>query len=232
MLSIKSLSVGYGYRTVIRDIICDIPDGCCVLLAGANGSGKSTLLNTIAGVLKPVSGEVVSDAQVILVPTGIPKVKGFTVCDFAGTAFYTESRWFVRRNHSEGVYVRKALEMLGVSSYSDRDISTLSDGEFQKACVATAVARILAGSGRGVLLLDEPSAFLDVDGRAALAVMLRSLAHDYGVTVIYSSHDIYGQFDMADRIMAVTRDGRIILSDEESSSKQAALSSAFASFTH
>lgn len=123
-----------------------------------------------------------------------------------------------------------ALEMLGIEAFVDRDISTLSDGEFQKACVATAVARVLAGSGRGVLLLDEPAAYLDVDGRASLAAMLQDLAHRLGVTVIYSSHDIYGPSSAADRIMAITPDGRLLFSDSSDTSKRSALSAAFASY--
>lgn len=230
VLKMTSLTVGHGSHAVIRDIIADVPEGCCVLLAGANGSGKSTLLKTLSGLLSPLSGSISSEAEIILVPTGIPKVKGFTVSDFVSTSFYSLTRWSVRMDHSLEEHAMNALKMLGIQEFRDRDISTLSDGEFQKACVAAAVARVLACSGRGVLLLDEPTAFLDVDARASLSMTLSDLAHTHGVTVIFSSHDIYGQLSLVDHIMAITPDGRLVFSSSEEASKKSALSQAFSSY--
>lgn len=79
-----------------------------------------------------------------------------------------------------------AIRTLGLDSLADKDISFISDGEFQKACIATALTR-----KANVLLLDEPTAFLDVDNRVMVLRTLQNLAHTTGITVIFSTHDIY-----------------------------------------
>ena len=98
--------------------------------------------------------------------------------------------------------MRNALELLGLKQLKDRDISTLSDGEFQKACIAVGLTR-----NAQLLLLDEPTAFLDVDGRAMVLGALRSAAEKTGISVIFTSHDLHASMQYCHRVLAFTRDG-------------------------
>ena len=149
MIRIDIPSIGYGTRVLARDIRMDIAPGECILLAGPNGCGKTTLLRAIQA------------PAALLIPTGIPKVKGFTVRGFIRTGCFRETRW--KRSETLESRITDALATLGIADLADRDLSTLSDGQFQKACLAIALTR-----RTDLLLLDEPTAFLDVEGRRSV----------------------------------------------------------------
>ena len=203
---VNDLRIGYGDRILVRNISFGIAPGEVILLAGPNGSGKTTLLRAL------VSGGI------ILIPTNIPKVKGFTVEGFIQTGCYAESDWRGRISADAAGRMEKALELLGIKHLKERDIATLSDGEFQKACLAVGLTRKAE-----VLLLDEPTAFLDVENRISVLLALRDIARKTGTAVLFSSHDIHDAVQVADRIFALTRDGRFI----DSTDKEAALQEAF-----
>ena len=106
--------------------------------------------------------------------------------------------------------MEQALEVLGMQEFKERDISTLSDGEFKKACLAVGLTR-----RAGVLLLDEPTAFLDVENRISVLQTLREVARKTGTAILFSSHDLHDALAVADRVFALTRDGRFLASDSE-----------------
>ena len=203
---VNDLRIGYGDRILVRNISFGIAPGEVILLAGPNGSGKTTLLRAL------VSGGI------ILIPTNIPKVKGFTVEGFIQTGCYAESDWRGRISADAAGRMEKALELLGIKHLKERDIATLSDGEFQKACLAVGLTRKAE-----VLLLDEPTAFLDVENRLSVLQALRDIARKTGTAVLFSSHDIHDAVQVADHVFALTRDGRFI----DSADKAAALQEAF-----
>ena len=195
---VNDLRIGYGDRILVRNISFGIAPGEVILLAGPNGSGKTTLLRAL------VSGGI------ILIPTNIPKVKGFTVEGFIQTGCYAESDWRGRISADAAKRLDEALELLGIKHLKERDIATLSDGEFQKACLAVGLTRKAE-----VLLLDEPTAFLDVENRLSVLQALRDIARKTGTAVLFSSHDIHDAVQVADRVFALTRDGRFIASTQE-----------------
>lgn len=194
MIELDHISIGYKGKTIVEDLSFKLSAGECVLLKGRNGSGKSTLLKTIAGLLPPVSGKI-NCSSIVLVPTRIPKVKGFTVEEFILTSLYKEAKWSGRISPEDIDSARKAIARMGISSLADRDISSLSDGEFQKACIATALTR-----GADTLLLDEPTAFLDVESRIAVFSLLSELARS-GMCILFSSHDIHEAQEFSTRII-------------------------------
>ena len=135
----------------------------------------------------------------ILIPTGIPKVKGFTLEEFVRTGCYRESNWAGRLNKETEGRLENALELLGIGHLRGKDIASLSDGEFQKACIAVGLTR-----KADILLLDEPTAFLDPDGRAMVLRTLRTVAESAGISVLFSSHDLHAAVEAAHRVLAFT----------------------------
>jgi len=181
---LKAIDLVVGYKPgapVAGPLNLTINRGDLVLLSGRNGSGKTTFLKTVAGLLTPLSGTI-SAPGAVLIPTRIPKIKGFTVTEFVNTGltpnYHEEGGGYPSRSLS----VSETLELLGIAELADRDISTLSDGQFQKACLAPALA-----SGKQLILLDEPTAFLDTESRENLMQLLSSFTN---CAVIVSSHDI------------------------------------------
>lgn len=124
--------------------------------------------------------------RVVLVPARVAKVPGFTVTDFVATSCYRESDWLGRLPAKIRGRISETLETLGIGHLAGRDISSLSDGEFQKAAIATALLQQAE-----VILLDEPTAFLDVDSRESALCTLREVALGKQVSIIFSSHDIH-----------------------------------------
>ena len=201
MMEVLHLTLGYGARVLARVISFRVQPGECLLLAGPNGSGKTTLLRTLAG-LSEASGSICTDGQVVFVPTGIPKVKGFTVEAFIRTSCYRYSNWAGRLDAAAERRLEEAMELLGLTGFRGRDLSTLSDGEFQKACIAVGLAR-----KADVLLLDEPTAFLDIENRQMLLRCLSDLVRRSGMSIIFSSHELHESIDVAHRVLAFTPDG-------------------------
>ena len=133
-----------------------------------------------------------------MVPTRIPKVKGFTVSDFVRTGMLAESGAFRKLDRGAESRAREAIRMMELNQLADKDLSRISDGEFQKACVAAALTR-----RADVLMLDEPTAFLDVENRVMVLQTLQRLAHETGTTIIFSTHDIHDGALYSDTVLAL-----------------------------
>ena len=185
MIKAVNIVVGYNSR-VAGPLSFSYADGECVMLRGRNGSGKTTLMKTIAGLLKPVSGTIETGGEAVLVPTRIPKVKGFTVDEFVRTGMLASAGSFRKLDAESEKAIREAISMMELDGLAAKDLSRISDGEFQKACIATALTR-----KANVLMLDEPTAFLDVENRVMVLKSLQRLAHETGATVLFSTHDIH-----------------------------------------
>lgn len=209
-LQAEGLSVGYDGKTLLRNLSFEVGPGECVLLCGGNGMGKSTLLRTMAGLQKPLGGTVrySGDGKAVLVPSRIPKVAGFTVKKFIGLTTFNETDWLGRIGKELEARIDSSMSMLDIQEFADRDISTLSDGEFQKVCIAAAVAR-----NAEVILLDEPTAFLDVEARETVLQTLSDIVRcGNSPAIIFSSHDIHSAVRHCTRIFGLYKN-----SDRETS---------------
>lgn len=192
---VKGMTIGYKGRTLYSGISFEISEGDCILLCGANGSGKTTLLKALA--------ESHAEVGTAMIPTRIPKVKGFTLIEFINLTCC----------NSDKAEPDTAMELLSLTSLSDRDISTLSDGEFQKGTIAAAIAK-----GARIIYLDEPTAFLDAENKKKVLNALSTLCKNTGQAVIFSSHDLHEGLQVCNKVIALGADGqfRISSSDRES----------------
>ena len=237
---VDHLTIGYDGHTLVRDISFEMAPGECVLLAGANGTGKTTLLKRLANTTGEIPSSV-SDllgmtkdchsersegiySRTILIPTNIPKVKGFTVESFIHTGCYKESDWRGRISEEVAKRMEEALDVLGIQELKKRDLATLSDGEFKKACLAVGLTRKAE-----VLLLDEPTAFLDVENRISVLETLREVARKTGTAILFSSHDLHDALPVVDRVFALTKDGQFLVSGPDD--KEAVLQAVFPNLT-
>ena len=236
LLHTSGLAVGFGRTALISGIDLTLEPGECILLCGANGSGKTTLMRTLAGLLRPMAGSLSFAPglaeRTVLIPTRIPKVPGFTLREFIRLSCYRESGWDGRLHASAEAAISQALELLEISALTTSDIATLSDGEFQKGCIATALVRIFARNQEadGLILLDEPTAFLDVEGRTQVLRTLRHLAEQTGTTLIFSSHDLIDSAAVATRILGIAPDHTLLDSAGATPSFEAVLSACFPSW--
>lgn len=194
LIRVSDLTIGHKDRTLYSGITFDICEGDCIMLCGANGSGKTTLLK-----------ELGRDRRTVMIPARIPKVKGFTLKEFIRTSCYAHSDIGGRLSPAQEAGLDKAIGILNLSSLADRDISTLSDGEFQKAAIASALVRKAE-----VILLDEPTAFLDAENRISVLRELRKLCDRQDgerPAMIFSTHDLHDGLAVATKVIALGADG-------------------------
>lgn len=204
------LCAGYGSRAVLKDINISLSAGSLTLLLGANGSGKSTLLKTLAGRLKPVSGTLLLCGHDIssmttrelaslrtIVDTSRQGGGALTVSEVVAIGRSRFSGWLGRLSAADKAAVAEAIQAVGMTDYAGRYLGTLSDGEKQKVMIARALAQ-----DTPLILLDEPTAFLDVAARISVMNLLRRLA-DEGRCIVMSTHDIAPAMTCADNVIAV-----------------------------
>ena len=232
MLRTSNLSIGFDHSSpLLQGVDLSIGKGECILLCGANGSGKTTLMKTLCGEMAPLEGKIVREGEVIMIPTRIPKVRGFRVKDFILSSLPGARSWSPAVGPLEKERERRAVELLSIESLEERDLSTLSDGEFQKCCIAAGLGRLLVdgkeGMKEGLILLDEPTAFLDVDARREILSTLGSLSRNEGISVLFSSHDLPDSLSQAERVLVVARDRRLVSSSGSPEERLCAIAQGF-----
>ena len=216
-LRTEALRLGYDASDVVHDLTVAIPDGRITAVVGANASGKSTLLRGLARLLRPRGGAVLLDdrsvadlpslevARVIgLLPQTSVAPDGITVGDLVGRGRYPHQGWFRRWTPDDAAAVTRALEATGIADLVDRPVATLSGGQRQRAWVAMALAQ-----ETDLLLLDEPTTFLDLAHQVDLLDLLARLRDDGGRTIVVVLHELSMACRYADHLVAM-RDGRIV----------------------
>ncbi|MBE6232364.1 MAG: ABC transporter ATP-binding protein [Bacteroidales bacterium] len=199
ILKIRNLEIGYGKETLYKGISFDIRKGDCIMLCGANGSGKTTLLKKITSLCD----------NIIMIPARIPKVAGFTTGEYIRLICYKDSDARGRLSAEQEDMLKDAIRMMSLDKLTDKDISLLSDGEFQKAGIASALARKAT-----VILLDEPTAFLDAENRLSVLNALNGICKQTGCAIIFSTHDLNDGLKAATKVIALCADGHFRCSSE------------------
>jgi len=223
MLTLEHLTLAYGERTLLHDATATLEAGRLIALLGRNGSGKSTLLRTIAGLEAPRRGCIRFDGRdrSSLTPRQMAATVGFVTTDKIrianlscaelvglGRAPYTD--WIGRLSDTDRRIVERALQQVGMEDYARRTMDTLSDGECQRVMIARALAQ-----DTPVVLLDEPTAFLDLPNRYELCTLLRDLAHDAGKCILFSTHELDIALTLCDSIALIDTPRLHVLPVEE-----------------
>ena len=209
MLELRNVTAGYGEKLILHDISLDFPQGIVTAILGPNGSGKSTLLKAAAGLLPLASGAVVAEEPRARHVAYLPqsrRVPEMTVRQLVLQGRYPWLGWPRRYGEKDHELARRAMERLEVAGLADRPLAELSGGTRQKCYLAMTLAQ-----DTEVLLLDEPTSFLDPAHQLRLMALCRELAAE-GKAVAVVLHDLPLALRFADRV-AVMDAGRLLMVD-------------------
>lgn len=213
-ITIEKLKIGYGQQIVAENLNAQFNEGELTCLLGPNGIGKSTLLRTMMALQKPLNGNIfykkeydgekidISNipqneiAKIIsIVLTEKPDVDNMTAEEIVGMGRNPYTGFWGTLSADDKKIVAETIETVGMAKYIKTPISRLSDGELQKIMTAKALAQ-----STPVMLLDEPTSFLDFQSKVEIMSLLRNLAHNMNKTIILSTHDLTLAEKMADKL--------------------------------
>ncbi|GAA0944897.1 ABC transporter ATP-binding protein [Actinocorallia libanotica] len=214
-LTAEHLTLGYGDRTVVESLDLAVPPGKITVIVGANACGKSTLLRSLSRLLSPRGGRVVLDGREVhrmpakelartlgLLPQSPVAPEGITVLDLVGRGRHPHQGLFSRWKHEDDVAVAAALEATRTTELADRSVDELSGGQRQRVWIAMALAQ-----QTDLLLLDEPTTFLDASHQVEVLDLLTDLNRDRGTTIVMVLHDLNLAARYADHLIALAGGG-------------------------
>jgi len=213
LLRAEGLSAGYGSTPVLRSLSLEVAPGSVVALIGPNGSGKTTLLRVLSGVLRPTSGRVVlrdrdlaawpareRARRIACVPQHVEVPVPYAVEELAALGRTPYVRGWTRLADADRRAIDEAIAAMELEALRGKSIDAVSAGERQRALLAMALAQ-----QPEVLLLDEPTAHLDLHHAARLMQRVRALAAERGIAIVLSSHDLALAADSCDRLVLLDR---------------------------
>ncbi|GAA0979114.1 MULTISPECIES: ABC transporter ATP-binding protein [Nocardiopsidaceae] len=215
-LEVQDLALGYGDRVVIESLDLAVRPGGITVIVGANACGKSTLLRSMSRLLAPRKGRVVLDGKEVhrtpakelartmgLLPQSPIAPEGITVADLVGRGRHPHQGMFTRWSREDDAAVAAALEATHTSDLAERSVDELSGGQRQRVWIAMALAQ-----QTDLLLLDEPTTFLDVSHQVEVLDLLTDLNRERGTTIVMVLHDLNLAARYADQLIALA-DGRL-----------------------
>ncbi len=215
-LAADSLSTGYGDVRIIESLDFSVMPGEITVLVGANGSGKSTLLKTLARVLPAQSGQVLLDGKAIhrqptkqvaqrlgLLPQGPVAPEGLTVRELVGQGRFPHQSLLRQWRSADEAAVQRAMAEADVAEFADRPVDSLSGGQRQRCWIAMVLAQ-----ETDLILLDEPTTFLDLKVQVDVMNLLVRLTHQRGCTLVVVLHELNLAAAYADRLVMM-REGEI-----------------------
>jgi iron complex transport system ATP-binding protein len=231
LLRAADVTFGYGDRIVLRDVSVDVPAGGFIGIIGPNGSGKTTLLRLLAGMRRPQRGSVVLDGislaampraeiarRMAVVPQETHLAFDYTVLEVVLMGRYPHLGAFAIEGPRDLALAREALTSTGTLSLQDRMFNTLSGGEKQRVVIASALAQLAPSasssapslsSACSALLLDEPTAALDLKYQLETAALVRDLHARHGLTVVMSTHDLNLAASLCNALVLL-KNGRVV----------------------
>ncbi|WP_239615320.1 ABC transporter ATP-binding protein [Cohnella mopanensis] len=211
MFTVDSISIRYEKKSVIRDFSFSVKQGEVVSIIGPNGSGKSTLLKAVSRLIPYHEGTVelegtnlsaMSSKQVArkmcMLSQKNQAPNDMTVIDLVSYGRYPHKKWFEKLNQEDNEIVKWALDKTHLAEYKDRTISSLSGGEAQRAWIAMALAQ-----RPKILLLDEPTTYLDISHQYEVLELVRALNKEMGMTILMVLHDLNHASSYSDQIVVV-----------------------------
>eukprot|EP01029_Cantina_marsupialis_P023158 TRINITY_DN572_c2_g1_i1.p1 TRINITY_DN572_c2_g1~~TRINITY_DN572_c2_g1_i1.p1 ORF type:complete len:352 (-),score=-15.67 TRINITY_DN572_c2_g1_i1:310-1365(-) len=223
LLQIRNLAIGYGNKVVADRLHADIPKGELICLLGSNGTGKSTMMRTLCGFQPSLDGNVYMNhkpveqmserelsLQVAVVLTDRVVVPNATIEELVGYGRSPYTGMLGRLNSNDKQIVARAIQQCGIAHKKDSLLSSLSDGERQKAFIAKALAQ-----DTPLIILDEPTAFLDLPARVEIMQLLRNIANASGKSILMSTHDLDLALQLADRLWLLQMGGPLITGSPE-----------------
>ena len=217
-IQIKQLSIGYvnaasrAKGIIFPPITATVKSGELLALVGRNGIGKSTFLRTLAGQQPSIDGTVLIQEKplfaykrtelsrlVSFVATDIVRIPHLKVFDLVAMGRFPYTSWIGKLKVNDKMLVYDALEMVGLRQLSWRNIDTLSDGERQRTLIARALVQ-----NTPIIILDEPTAYLDIIHKYEIMNLLHQIAHRENRTVLFSTHDLNIAMNMVDKIWIMT----------------------------
>ena len=215
-LNVEKLSVGYGKDLVIDDLSLSIPDGELTAIIGPNGCGKSTLLKAMARVLPARSGHVMLDGRAVhsiptrdvakvmaLLPQGPVAPEGLRVGELVAQGRFPHQSLIRQWSREDAAAVERAMQATDTAQFADRPVDALSGGQRQRVWIAMVLAQETP-----ILLLDEPTTFLDLKVQVDLMTLLRRVAHDERRTLVVVLHELNVAAAFADRLVMM-KDGAV-----------------------
>jgi iron complex transport system ATP-binding protein len=216
-LETRDLRLGYDGAPVVHDLSLAVPPGRVSVIVGANGCGKSTLLRGIGRLLRPDAGSVLLDGDDIsrLAPRAVARVlgllpqqplapEGISVSDLVGRGRHPHQGVFRRWSPEDDRIVARALAVTGTAELAGRRVEELSGGQRQRVWIAMVLAQ-----QPEILLLDEPTTFLDVAHQIDLLDLLGGLNHERGTTIVMVLHDLNLAVRYADHLVVMGA-GRVL----------------------
>jgi iron complex transport system ATP-binding protein len=211
-LQAKQLSLAYDQTVIIENLDLTIPQGKVTALVGSNGCGKSTLLRGISRLLKPSTGGVLLNSndiwklptkelakQLGILPQGPTAPEGLTVHELVAQGRYPHQGWLQQWSPEDEQVTLDALRITGISEFADRPVDTLSGGQRQRAWIAMTLAQ-----DSDIILLDEPTTFLDLAYQIDVLDLLHELNRERHKTIVMVLHDLNHACRYADHLVAVS----------------------------
>ncbi|KKY90574.1 MULTISPECIES: iron-enterobactin ABC transporter ATP-binding protein [Leclercia] len=213
----ENLTLGYGKKTVAQDLNVSIPDGHFTAIIGPNGCGKSTLLRTLSRLMTPLAGSVYLDGEQIqryaskevarrigLLAQNATTPGDITVQELVARGRYPHQPLFTRWRKEDEAAVTRAMQATGITDLAAQSVDTLSGGQRQRAWIAMVLAQETA-----IMLLDEPTTWLDISHQIDLLELLSELNRTQGYTLAAVLHDLNQACRYATHLIAL-RDGKIV----------------------